>query len=60
MTPAQQAKAAGLESLAVVIEMTGISRQTLENWHRNRPQLFDVILAGCVAKLERGGHGDRP
>ena len=52
-TAAIKAKSAGLKSLAQVSQITGISRQTLENWHRNRQQLFDVILAGCVAKMEQ-------
>ena len=47
MTSAQQAKTAGLPSLAVVIELTGVSRQTLQNWHRDKPQLFAVVLAGA-------------
>lgn len=51
-TAAKDAKAAGLKSLAEVSEMTGIGRETLRIWHRDRPKLFDVILAGCVAKRE--------
>ena len=47
MTPSQQAKAAGLKNLAVVVEMTGVSYQTLLNWHKNKPRLFAVVLMGC-------------
>jgi hypothetical protein len=47
MTPSQQAKAAGLKSLAQVQQMTGQSRQTLTNWHTNKPDLFAVVLVGC-------------
>ena len=55
MTPSQQAKAAGLKSLAVVVEMTGVSYQTLSNWHKNKPELFAVVLAGCrsLSKAEQ-------
>ena len=44
------AKAAGLKSLAQVVEMTGVSAQTLNNWFNNKPKLFDIVLAGCKQK----------
>lgn len=50
-TPAEQAKAAGLKSLAVVVEMTGVSYQTLTNWHKNKPELFRIVIAGCKATI---------
>lgn len=50
MTPSEQCKQAGLKSLKEVSEMTDTSEQTLINWHKNKPQLFDVVIAGCVAK----------
>ena len=49
MTASQQAKAAGLKSLAVVVEKTGASYQTLNNWHKHKPDLFATVLAGCKA-----------
>jgi hypothetical protein len=49
MTPSQAAKAAGLKSLTEVSTITGVSMQTLTNWHRNKPELFAVVIAGCVA-----------
>lgn len=52
MTPAQQAKAAGLKSLSTVSELTGVSLQTLGSWHKNKPQLFQVVVMGCVAVKE--------
>lgn len=51
MTPAQQAKWEGLKSLSQVSEMTGVSLQTLTNWAKNKPELFDVVLLGCKSKL---------
>ena len=53
MTPAQQAKAAGLKSLLEVSELTGVSIQTLSNWAKNKPDLFGVVLAGCVDITKR-------
>jgi len=50
-TPAQQAKAAGLKSLTSVSDITGVSLQTLTNWHRDKPRLFKAVLAGCVALI---------
>lgn len=47
MTPSQQAKAAGLKSLSEVSELTHTSPQTLANWHKNKPELFNVVLIGC-------------
>lgn len=52
MTPSQQAKQAGLTGLKQVSEMTGQSAQTLINWYKNKPELFDVVISGCVAKLK--------
>jgi len=49
LTPAQQAKGEGLKSLSQVSRMTGTSLQTLTNWARNKPTLFNVVLAGCVS-----------
>lgn len=49
MTPSQQAKASGLKSLTEVSLLTGVSLQTLTNWHRDKPKLFAVVIAGCAA-----------
>jgi hypothetical protein len=48
-SPSRQAKAAGLKNLAEVAQMTGRSDRTLANWCRNYPDLFAVVIAGCVA-----------
>lgn len=48
MTPSQQAKGMGLKSLTQVSQLTGVSLQTLTNWHRNKPDLFMVVLTGCI------------
>lgn len=63
MTPSKQAKAAGLKSLTQARDMLGtnknghpmVSLQTLTNWHRNKPELFRVVIAGCVAVIEENG-----
>jgi hypothetical protein len=48
MTPSQQAKQAGLKSLAELSRITGVSTQTLANWHRYKPALFAVVLRGAA------------
>jgi hypothetical protein len=61
MTASKQAKKAGLKSLTQVRDLLGtnksgnpmVSCQTLNNWHNNKPELFEVVLLGCVSKLER-------
>lgn len=57
MTPSQQAKAEGLKSLSQVSEMTGQSLQTLSNWAKNKPELFNIVLLGCKAKIEGAHYG---
>ena len=50
MTPSEQCKEAGLESLAELCRATDVSRQTLINWHKDKPKLFSVVVAGAAAK----------
>ncbi len=58
MTASQKAKKAGLSSLKQVRDMLGtnknghpmVSTQTLNNWHNNKPELFEVVLIGCAVK----------
>lgn len=52
MTASQQAKKAGFKSLKQVAEISGKSRQNLDNWHKNQPKLFEIILIGCVKFIE--------
>jgi hypothetical protein len=49
MTPSEQAKKAGLKSLAEVERMSGVQKRTLINWQKTRPQLFALLLLGCQA-----------
>ena len=47
LSPAEYAVSQGLESLQEVIRLTSQSRQTLQNWHKHKPDLFRVVVAGC-------------
>lgn len=53
-TPSMQCHAAGLKSLAEVSRITGVGRQTLINWHKNKPLLFAIVLAGCTVSASTG------
>jgi hypothetical protein len=53
-TPSMQCHAAGLKSLAEVARITGVGRQTLINWHKNKPLLFAIVLAGCTVSASAG------
>ena len=48
MTPSEQCKAAGLKSLAELVRISEVSEQTLINWHKDKPRLFAVVVAGAV------------
>ena len=51
MTAAKEAKELGLKSLTQVSQLTGQSTQTLTNWCNDKPELFKVVLLGCVKQL---------
>lgn len=51
MTASKQAKELGLKSLTQVSELTGQSLQTLTNWFKDKPELFEIVLLGCKEKL---------
>lgn len=53
MTPSETAKEAGLKNLLQVQQLTGQSAQTLTNWHRDKPELFKIVILGCVASLKK-------
>jgi hypothetical protein len=53
MTASKQAKELGLKSLTQVSELTGQSLQTLTNWFNDKPELFNVVLIGCVQLTTR-------
>ena len=52
MTPSQQCKQAGLKSLAELSRVSGVSEQTLINWHRDKPVLFNVVCLGAARVKE--------
>jgi len=54
MSASKQAKQAGLKSLAEACKISGQSPQTLHNWHKRKPELFHVVILGCVQLKSEG------
>jgi len=48
MTPSEQCKQAGLKNLNELSELTTVSVRTLQNWHENKPMLFEVVIYGAL------------
>ena len=57
MKPSERCKLAGLKSLAELAEMTGESVQTLNNWYKNKPQRFEIVLIGAISKYKKQPEG---
>lgn len=51
--PSRQAKEHGLKSLSQVSKMVTKSTQTLNNWANDNPGLFEIVLLGAKAKMEK-------
>ena len=52
MTPSKQAKEYGLDSITQASKLSGVSVHTLRNWLNNKPDLFDVVMRGCLDKAK--------
>lgn len=57
---ASLARSFGFRKLTEVSEMTGISRKTLTNWAVSRPELFRVVLLGCLYIRSESPSTDAP
>tara|TARA_R100000544_G_scaffold22818_1_gene11393 strand:+ start:43 stop:234 length:192 start_codon:yes stop_codon:yes gene_type:complete len=55
-TASQVAKRNGLKSLKEVSDITGQSSVTLINWYKNKRDLFEVVVIGCVALKQIKGY----
>ena len=54
MKPSELVKITGLKNLNELAEISGESVQTLNNWHKNNPLRFELILKGAVIKKLEG------
>ena len=59
-TASKYAKQAGLKSLAEAVRMTGRSADTLTRWHKDMPDLFKVVILGCLEVKRQGSLKDAP
>lgn len=59
MSPSDKAKSMGCNSLAQVAKKTKQSPQTLINWHRDKPELFEIVCRG-VGMVTDYGQLNRP
>ena len=50
MKPHEQCKKAGLKNLAQLSEISSVSIQTLNNWAKNKPKLFQCVVDGASKK----------
>ena len=48
MKPSEVCKSVGLKSLAELSAFSGESVQTLNNWYKNYPRRFELILKGVM------------
>ena len=53
MKPSEKIKSAELSSAKELSEITGIHINTLFKWHKTRPELFDIIVRGAAAKVDK-------
>jgi hypothetical protein len=51
MKPSEKCKAEGLKSLVELSEIIGESVQTLNNWYKHKPKVFDAVLMWAVQHL---------
>ena len=45
------ARGAGFKSLRDLAKISGVSIQTLNNWHKDKPQVFETVLIGCQHQM---------
>ncbi len=48
MKPHEQCKKSGLSGLKELSDITRVSIQTLNNWSKDKKELFKCVLAGAV------------
>lgn len=54
MKPSEVCKSAGLKSLAELSDISCESVQTLNNWHKNKPRRFEMLLKAAVFEKAMG------
>jgi len=52
MTPSEQCKQAGLDSLAELQRLTGTPQRTLIDWHRTNPDRFKMAIDAALYRKQ--------
>jgi len=50
LTASKTAKLIGCQSLTQISKATGVSLQTLSNWHKHKPDLFRIVCIGVSSQ----------
>jgi hypothetical protein len=53
MKTSEKAKLAGLKNLTELSKMVGKPCETLRNWDKENPELFDIVLLGAAEKKKK-------
>ena len=53
MTPSEQAKQAGLNSLAEPIRLTGLPERTVHDWHKMNQTKFKLTIDAAKYRKEK-------
>lgn len=53
MTPSQQAKQAGLNSLAELMRLTGLPERTVHDWHKHNQTKFQIAIDAALYRKEK-------
>lgn len=54
MRPSETCKQAGLDSLAELVRLSQVPKQTLLDWHKTKQKLFALVLLGVVTQKQSG------
>jgi len=50
LTPAKKSKSCGLSGMDEMSRLANKPKSTLADWFKTNPELFDVVLSGCITK----------
>lgn len=55
MKPSEKCRAAGLKGLAELSRIVGESEQTINNWSKNKPNVFDAVIMWAASQPKEIG-----
>lgn len=54
MTPSEQCKSSGLESLAQLVRLSGVPKRTLLDWHKHNQVKFTLAIDAVLWRIRNG------